>query len=206
MTGNRLDIHQKNGYSFYMPKVNAAHLNLRRSQILIAAFHCFARKGFHKTSMQDICREAKLSPGAVYLYFKSKDDLIEALAAEGRSQTADSLAQCKGKSLPEVIAQSLGLLHRPDSLPVFQTDVGLWAEAIHTPRLGALFQQSLATVLDGLTQVVMNTAPGRSPEEARAAAHLLVAVISGFELQKVLAPQLDFEPATTLLKRLFQEI
>ncbi len=43
---------------------------------------CFAREGFHRTTMQDIFREADLSPGAVYSYFEGKDELIEAIADE----------------------------------------------------------------------------------------------------------------------------
>lgn len=56
-----------------MPKVSDAHLEARREQILDAAEACFSREGFHQTSMQDICREAELSPGAVYRHFSSKE-------------------------------------------------------------------------------------------------------------------------------------
>jgi len=37
-----------------VPKVSDAHLAARRRQILDAAARCFARDGFHRTSMQDI--------------------------------------------------------------------------------------------------------------------------------------------------------
>lgn len=62
-----------------MPKVTEEHVEARRSQILSAALRCFAREGFHRTTMQDIFREADLSPGAVYSYFKGKDELIAAI-------------------------------------------------------------------------------------------------------------------------------
>ena len=39
-----------------MPKVTEAHLEARREQILDAAAECFARKGFHRSTMHDICR------------------------------------------------------------------------------------------------------------------------------------------------------
>ncbi|NDV22284.1 TetR/AcrR family transcriptional regulator [Desulfovibrio sp. JC022] len=48
----------------------------RRGQILKAAGKCFAVKGFHQSSMADICKEAGLSPGTVYHYFRSKDEMI----------------------------------------------------------------------------------------------------------------------------------
>ena len=61
-----------------MPKVSEAHIEARRQQILEAANACFSRQGFHQSSVQDICREAGLSPGAVYRYFPSKEHIIAA--------------------------------------------------------------------------------------------------------------------------------
>src|SRR6476620_12318205 len=75
----------KNDYSVYiliMPKITDAHRAARRGQILQAAWKCFARKGFHATSMADVIGEAGLSAGAVYLYFRSKDDIIVAVARQ----------------------------------------------------------------------------------------------------------------------------
>ncbi|AEF42099.1 TetR/AcrR family transcriptional regulator [Hoyosella subflava] len=63
-----------------MPRVSEEHLSARREQILSAAWRCFARNGFHMTSMQDILSEADLSAGAVYRYFPGKLDLIKATA------------------------------------------------------------------------------------------------------------------------------
>ena len=57
----------------------------RRRQILDAAMACFRRRGFHQTSMQEICAEAELSAGALYRYFPSKADIIAAIAAEDHS-------------------------------------------------------------------------------------------------------------------------
>jgi TetR/AcrR family transcriptional regulator, repressor for uid operon len=56
----------------------------RRRQILDAAVDCFRRRGFHQTSMQEICSEAGISAGALYRYFDSKADIIAAIAADGR--------------------------------------------------------------------------------------------------------------------------
>ncbi|WP_067654685.1 TetR/AcrR family transcriptional regulator [Nocardia harenae] len=64
-----------------MPRVSEEHLERRRQQIVDAAQRCFARKGFHQSSMQDVFAESGLSAGAVYRYFKSKDELVAALAS-----------------------------------------------------------------------------------------------------------------------------
>src|SRR6516225_11616639 len=75
-----------------MPKVTEEHVAARRRQILSAALRCFARQGFHRTTMQDIFREADLSPGAVYSYFGSKDELIAAIIAAMMGFVAESAA------------------------------------------------------------------------------------------------------------------
>jgi TetR/AcrR family transcriptional regulator, transcriptional repressor of aconitase len=89
-----------------MPKVTQEHVEARRRQILSAALRCFAREGFHRTTMQDIFREADLSPGAVYSYFKGKDELIGAIIAEMMSFVAGATVAFT-EPLPE------GRLRRP---------------------------------------------------------------------------------------------
>jgi TetR/AcrR family transcriptional regulator len=51
----------------------------RRRQIMDAALACFARKGYHNTTMDDIVAESGLSKGTLYWYFKSKDELFASL-------------------------------------------------------------------------------------------------------------------------------
>lgn len=52
---------------------------MRRQQIMVAAKRVFTQKGYEKSTMEDIAREAELSPGTLYLYFKSKDELYASL-------------------------------------------------------------------------------------------------------------------------------
>jgi AcrR family transcriptional regulator len=51
----------------------------RKEQILDAATEVFAQKGFDHARMDDIVEETGLSKGALYWYFKSKDDIIFAI-------------------------------------------------------------------------------------------------------------------------------
>lgn len=52
----------------------------RRQQIIIAAKRVFSDRGFNKATMEDIAKEAELSPGTLYLYFKNKEELYASLS------------------------------------------------------------------------------------------------------------------------------
>ena len=64
----------------------------RRFEILEAAQTCFARSGFHQTSMQEICTEAGMSPGNLYRYFRSKEEIIAGIAERDRADAAEQFA------------------------------------------------------------------------------------------------------------------
>ena len=51
----------------------------RKNQILNAAFEVFVKKGYAKTTMDDIVESSKLSKGALYHYYKSKKELFLSL-------------------------------------------------------------------------------------------------------------------------------
>ena len=52
----------------------------RRQQIAVVAKKIFSVKGFNKTTMEDIAREAELSAGTLYLYYKNKNELFASLS------------------------------------------------------------------------------------------------------------------------------
>lgn len=53
-----------------------------RQAILVAARHVFARIGFDATTVRDIIRETDLAAGTFYNYFRSKEEVFEAIAGE----------------------------------------------------------------------------------------------------------------------------
>ena len=64
---------------------------MRRKQILNAAKRLFHAKGFTAATMEDIAQEAELSPAAIYLYFKNKDDLYVSLNLQLLEYLSDRL-------------------------------------------------------------------------------------------------------------------
>jgi AcrR family transcriptional regulator len=54
-------------------------IDRRREQILAAASRVFARQGFHRTTVRQVAQEAGIADGTIYLYFRSKQELLLAL-------------------------------------------------------------------------------------------------------------------------------
>ncbi len=80
-----------------MPKVTEAHVEARRQQILDAAWACFARKGYHQTTMQDICQESGLSPGAIYRYFESKEAILKGINDRSQEMGRELVEQARSQ-------------------------------------------------------------------------------------------------------------
>jgi AcrR family transcriptional regulator len=92
----------------------------RKSQILNAAEDVFTQKGFEEARMDDIAGETGLSKGTLYLYFKSKDDLIIAILdrmfqrefrqLENVDQDAETATEAIWKITDLLTKEILGLL------------------------------------------------------------------------------------------------
>ena len=54
----------------------------RKQEILTAAHKVFSEKGFNRATMEEIATQAELSPGALYLYFRSKEELHASLSID----------------------------------------------------------------------------------------------------------------------------
>lgn len=87
-----------------MPRLTPERRQARRAEIVAAARRCFARDGFHQTSMPDIAAEAGLSPGASYRYFASKEDLIIEIAGQAFATMFEPLEQVLEQGRPPTIA------------------------------------------------------------------------------------------------------
>lgn len=73
----------------HSPVSRADRREAQTARIMDAAKKCFVRSGFQGASMHEICREADMSPGALYRYFPSKEAIIEAIAEADRAEDAE---------------------------------------------------------------------------------------------------------------------
>lgn len=122
-----------------MAKLSAETLRERSDHILDAAERCFARAGFHRTTMQDICREAAVSPGALYIYFSNKEALIAGIAERERAEFADRFGQIAGAPDFMGALASLGrrfLIEDPPHRRILCVEIGL--EATRNAKVGEI--------------------------------------------------------------------
>jgi AcrR family transcriptional regulator len=64
---------------------------VRRRQIQDSAEEIFLQKGFRSTTMEDIAKKAELSTGAIYQYFKNKDELYASMNVETLQSMTDEI-------------------------------------------------------------------------------------------------------------------
>jgi TetR/AcrR family transcriptional regulator, fatty acid metabolism regulator protein len=73
----------------------------KRERILAAAERIFARHGFFAARVSEIAKEAGVADGTIYLYFKSKDDLLISLFENRMRQVNEDLRQAIAGQPPE---------------------------------------------------------------------------------------------------------
>src|SRR5216117_134893 len=175
------------------PQIDSSNAD-RRSQILEAALVCFAKRGFHQTSMHDISGEAGISVGLIYRYFENKEAVISAMADRHKEEIQQMLE--RARQAPSLL-ESLEILftahcceNEPRLISAFVVD--LYAEASRNSHVAALVRDVLETAMNGVRDLIarapeaQNTTRGGSPIEV---AELIFAVARGMLMLDVLRPQ-----------------
>lgn len=172
----------------------------RREHILDAAEACFVRNGFHRTTMQDLAREASMSPGNIYRYFDSKESVVLGLAERDRERGA-VLVEAMGRA-GDKRGALMGVLARffldiTREAAILRLDV--WAEATRNAAIGAMVERGDG---EGRTWLIeMFDAIRTSPDCDPAALFDAVApLMKGIIVSRALDPDYDPRPAVAQLQ------
>lgn len=76
-----------------MPRITEQRQEATRQRILQGARRVFVEKGFHEATIDDLVAECGLSVGAIYGYFKGKDELIRASILAANRQESDAVLE-----------------------------------------------------------------------------------------------------------------
>jgi AcrR family transcriptional regulator len=205
----------KNGHSFYvhtMPKVTEAHRVARRDQIVSAARSCVIKQGFHKTTMADVIRESGLSAGAVYGYFKSKDEIVAAIADDALSaidELFEGILATEAPLSPAAAVQAtlehVVRLAEDAEGDVTRVAIQAWAEALHNETIFATAREKYSMLrrhfvtLAQRAQADGTVDPDADPEYI---GQVLFGLLPGFVLQRLILGDVTPETYTAGLRAL----
>jgi AcrR family transcriptional regulator len=181
-----------------MPRISDSRREARRTQILEAARACLQEHGLEAVSMEMIIARSGLSTGAVYGYFKGKDEIINAAVTEGTAELGrylvPVLSAAEPPPLPELIGQVLDVItefgQRQPGLDLLVVAVHGWSHSQSDPDLKAVAGANFRALRDLFAQTVRRWQaagtfdPGADPDGV---AELLTSVCLGFVAQRVLA-------------------
>jgi AcrR family transcriptional regulator len=180
-----------------MPRVSEAHLTARREQILAAARACFLRNGLHNTSMQDLIREAGLSVGAVYRYFKSKNEIVNAISQTVAAGLVAQLDEIAARELPLLDAMTLAMDVADTQVVLggnFPLAMQVWSEAVLDPAIGDIVRARYLELRRPFREIARRAVQRgelRSDTDVDAAAAVLFGMLPSYALQRQLVGHPD---------------
>lgn len=130
----------------------------RRTQIIEAAARVLVREGYRKTTMPDVAREAGLSVGGIYWYFKGKEELVHAILSQcfqndlaelDRLLNADAPAAQRLKTAVEEYADRFMA-----QVWINPLGIAFYGEASHDSRVRGYIQDYLARYRQALVTLI----------------------------------------------------
>jgi AcrR family transcriptional regulator len=197
-----------------MPRITDERREARREQILEAARACLQEHGLEAVSMEMIIARSGLSTGAVYGYFKGKDDIISAVVTEGTAalgrQLVPILKDPEPRPLPELMEQLLRTIadfgqDKHDGIDRLLVALHGWSHSQSDPGLQATTRAAYRSQRELLADTVRRWQaagtldPGADPEGV---AQLLQSIILGFAAQRALAGDADVQAHVGALQAL----
>ena len=180
-------------------KLNREARKEKQSHILEAAEQCFMRKGFHQTSMKDICTEAGMSAGNLYRYFDDKEAIIEAFATQELTWLRAAIGELPAvEGLVDAIVDTVvwtAATMMQDGKAELTAE--LFAEAGRNPKINAIYVKFNRQLVEEIV-VALRTSIGNgiiTPIISETQiARILIALVDGLVMQKIINPELDPAP------------
>jgi TetR/AcrR family transcriptional regulator, transcriptional repressor of aconitase len=194
-----------------MPRITDERREARREQVLEAARACLQEHGLEAVSMEMIIARSGLSTGAVYGYFKGKDEIISAVVTDGTAALGRQLAPVLKNPEPPPLAQFAEQILRtiadfgrdkPGGIDRLLVSLHGWSHSQADPGLKAITRAAYRSQRELFADTVRRWQaagtfdPGADPEGV---AQLLQSIILGFVAQRALAGDADVQAHASAL-------
>jgi AcrR family transcriptional regulator len=170
-----------------------------RERIVEAAVACFARKGYHNTTMDDIAAESGLSKGSLYWHFEGKEALFLA-GMEAVIGTFDQAAQemMAGKASASEKLRAFGaafVRSWREMEGFFNVCVEFWVQSEPQEQVGAFWREMLEQYHHLMVEIVREGVRSGEfrPVDADPLVWAALAVYDGLGIYVTLIPDLDLE-------------
>jgi len=184
-----------------MPRITPERREARRAEIVAAARRCFARDGFHQTSMPDIAAAAGVSAGAPYRYFAGKEEIVLTIAADAFRLIFEPMERvavvADAPSLGDLVAASVEALSvetvtdaAGQVVPVeelLRCVVQTWSELLRDDVVHARASEGFERVRRSIADALRRgqAAGAVHTVEPENGARILIGLLHGFLLQRV---------------------
>ena len=178
-----------------MPKLKPQEIEQRRREIIEAARRCFLRNGFHQTTTDEICHEAAITPGGLYHYFGSKEEIISAVIEDAAHTTVQNLrttAEASGDVRTAVQALAslfFQWIRDPQLDSVTRLDMEIWAETLRNEKLAEITRGGRAMRrewLESLIRGAINEGVYAKEVDPQGLANLIMSIFDGLRLGRLL--------------------
>ena len=178
-----------------MSKLKPQEVEQRKREIIEAARRCFLLNGFHQTTTDEICREAAITPGGLYHYFGSKEEIISAViedAAHTTVQNLRSTAEASGdvrSAVQALASQFFEWIRDPQLDSVTRLDMEIWAETLRNEKLAGITRESRALRrewLESLIRGAVDEGVYTKDVDPRGLANLIMSIFDGLRLGRLL--------------------
>jgi AcrR family transcriptional regulator len=188
-----------------MPRITAERREARREQILEAARACLQEHGLEAVSMEMIIARSGLSTGAVYGYFKGKDEIINAVVTDGTAamgrQLIPILEDPEPPPLPQFAERLLRAIadfgrDKPGGIDRLLVSLHGWSHSQSDPGLKVTTRTAYRRQRELFAETVRRWQaagkfdPGADPGGV---AELLQSIILGFVAQRALTGDADVQ-------------
>ena len=178
-----------------MPKLKPQEVEQRRREIIEAARVCFLRNGFHQTTTDEICHEAAITPGGLYHYFGSKEEIISAVIEDAAHTTVQNLrttAEASGDVRTAVQALAslfFQWIRDPQLDNVTRLDMEIWAETLRNDKLAEITRGGRALRrqwLESLIRGAVHEGVYAKEVNPQGLANLIMSIFDGLRLGRLL--------------------
>ena len=191
-----------------MRKLDADRHEEKRQEILAAAGRCFERSGLKGASIADICREAAISPGHLYHYFESKDEIVATLSGAWLDTISERFERllARESGIVSALVTEIGKLAPSEPNSRSKLIFELLAESTRNADIAAVLQahsRRLRTMVVNVLRQAQERGKIDPALDAETTAAAMIAMIDGVKALALRDPRLDRRKVVDMIQGLF---